>query len=270
MISGHYIKNLFRSHWVLLVFAFCFVGIFQVLIISLVVEADLLGMIEQIYQRMPPQMQLMFGEQFLTQLSAEGAIAFGYNYPLVLAVAILVAILLPARHIAGEIETGTLELLLTFPIQRCAVTLSLWLGSMSALMMVIIGCWAGTGLGLLLYPEARGIDAMTIGVVGISLWLLAVTVSSYTLLIASFATESGKATLRAMGTTLVFYFINFAVVMWPTIDFLRPFTVFHYHQPQRLITNSAGLWMSAFVLGTVSLIFGALSVRQVNRRDIPA
>jgi ABC-type transport system involved in multi-copper enzyme maturation permease subunit len=270
MISGHYIVNLFRSHWVLLVFASCFVGIFQVLIISLVVEADLLGMIEQIYERMPPQMQLMLGEQFLTRLSAEGAIAFGYNYPLVLAMAILVAVLLPARHMAGETETGTLELLFTFPIQRSTVTLSLWLGSMSALMVVTIGCWAGTGLGLLLYPEARGIDAMTIVVAGISLWLLAVAVSSYTLLISSFESEGGKVTLCATGTTFVFYFINFAVVMWPTIDFLRPFTLFHYHQPQRLITDAADLWMSALVLGMVSLISGALSVRQVNRRDIPA
>jgi ABC-type transport system involved in multi-copper enzyme maturation permease subunit len=270
VISGHYIVNLFRSHWVLLIFAFCFVGIFQVLIISLVVEADLLGMVEQIYQRMPPQMQMLLGEQFLTQLSAEGAIAFGYNYPLVLVVAILVAILLPARHIAGEIETGTLELLFTFPIRRSVVTVSLWLGSMSALMMVIIGCWAGTGLGLLLFPEARGIDAMTIGVVGISLWLLAVTISSYTLLISSFVTESGKALLRATGTTLVFYFVNFAVVMWPSIDFLRPFTVFQYHQPQRLITNTADLWMSALVLGIVSLCSVALSVSKMNRRDIPA
>ncbi|MFH1892274.1 MAG: ABC transporter permease subunit [Candidatus Zixiibacteriota bacterium] len=268
MISGNYIANLFRSHRVLLIFAFCFVGIFQVLIISLVIEADLLGMIEQIYQRMPPQMQLMLGEQFLTQLSAEGAIAFGYNYPLVLVMVILVAILLPARHIAGEIETGTLELLFTFPIQRSMVTLSLWLGSMSALMIVIIGCWAGTGLGLLLYPEARGIEAMTIVIVGISLWLLAATVSSYTLLIASFATESGKATLRAMGTTLIFYFIDFAAVMWPTIDFLRPFTVFQYHQPQRLIANTADLWMSTLVLGMVIIVSVALSARQVNRRDI--
>ena len=270
MISGHYIVNLFRSHWVLLIFAFCFVGLFQVLIITLVVGADLLGMIEQIYQRMPPQMQLLLGEQFLTQLSVEGAVAFGYNYPLVLVMAILVAILLPARHIAGEIETGTLELLFTFPIQRSTVTLSLWLGSMSALAMVIVGCWAGTGLGLLLYPEARGIDALTIVGVGVSLWLLAVAVSSYTLLIASFVPEGGKATLGATGITLVFYFLNFAVVMWPTIDFLRPFTVFHYHQPQRLITDTAGFWTSALVLGMVSLISGALSVRQVNRRDVPA
>ena len=136
MISGHYIVNLFRSHWVLLIFAFCFVGLFQVLIITLVVGADLLGMIEQIYQRMPPQMQLLLGERFLTQLSVEGAVAFGYNHPMVLVIVILLAIVLPARHIAGEIETGTLELLFTVPIQRATVTLSLWLGSILALLMV--------------------------------------------------------------------------------------------------------------------------------------
>lgn len=269
MIRGHYIANLFRSHWVLILFAFCFAGLFQVLIISFVIEADLLGMIEQIYQRMPPQMQLILGEQFLAKLSTEGAIAFGYNYPLVLAMIIIVAILLPARHMAGEIEGGTLELLFTLPIQRSEITLSLWLGSMFLLMMVTIGCWAGTGLGLLMYPEARGIDVVTIIAAGISLWLLAATVSSYTLLIASFASESGKTTLRAIGITMVFYFINFAVAMWPTVDFLRPFTVFQYHQPQRLMTNAGELWIGAAVLGTVILISGVLSIRHVNHRDIP-
>ena len=271
MISGHYIVNTFREHRVLFTFTCVFVGLFQVLIITLVVRAALLGMVEQFYRQMPPQMQLLLGEQLMTQFSVNGAVAFGYNHPLVLVLvlAILVAILLPARHIAGEIEAGTLELLLALPVRRPTVALALWLASALALVVVIVGCWAGTGLGLLLHPEARGISALTIVTVGSSLWLLTVAVSSYTLLIASFVREGGKATLCASGLTLVLYFLNLAVVMWPTIDFLQPFTLFHYHRPQQLMMHTSALWKNAAVFGAVILACGALAVRRVSRRDIP-
>ena len=60
MISGHYIVNTFREHRVLFTFTCVFVGLFQVLIITLVVRAALLGMVEQFYRQMPPQMQRIF------------------------------------------------------------------------------------------------------------------------------------------------------------------------------------------------------------------
>ena len=86
-------------------------------------------------------------------VSVDGAIAFGYAHPMVLVMTCFVAILLPSRHLAGEIEDGTLELLLALPVRRPTITFSLWLSSVLAMAWLVVGCWVGTGLGLWLYPE---------------------------------------------------------------------------------------------------------------------
>lgn len=269
MISGHYIANIFRVHRVLLAFAFVILGLLQVVIVALVVGADLLGMIEQFFRQLPPQVQYVIGEQFLAQFSVLGAVAFGYTHPLVIVMMSLVAILLPARHIAGEIETGTLELLFALPVRRPTVTVSLWLASGLGLLCLVMGCWAGSAVGLLIYPETRTMPLIKLAEIGFNLWLLMAAISSYSLLIASYVREGGKATLRASGLTLIFFLLNIAVLMWPPVSFLRPFSLFYYHFPQQLIEDGSLLIRNGAVLGTVILVCGALAVRRVSRRDIP-
>ena len=269
MISGHYIANLFRAHRGLFAFAFVLVGLLQVLIIVLVVGADLLGLIEAFFRQLPPQVQYVIGEQFLAQFSVNGAVAFGYAHPVVIVMMCFVAILVPARHIAGEVEMGTLELLFALPVRRPTITLSLWLASGMALWVLVMGCWVGSAVGSVFYPETRTMPLIKLVEVGFNLWLLMAAISSYTLLIASYVREGGKATLRAAGLTLFFYFLNIAVVMSPDLRFLRPFSVFHYHFPQLLMEDGSLLIRNGAVLGGIILICGVLAVRRVSRRDIP-
>ena len=181
MISGHYMANTLREHRVFFVFAFLLIGVFQVQILALLVGADLLGMVEVFYRQLPPAIRALLGDQFFAQFSVDGAVAFGYIHPLVLTVSIIFAILLPARHIAGEVETGTLELVFALPLRRSTISLSLWLFSGMALLGLVIGGWIGSGVGLWLFPEARGVPVWGIAKAGISLWLLLFAISSYTL-----------------------------------------------------------------------------------------
>jgi ABC-type transport system involved in multi-copper enzyme maturation permease subunit len=269
MISWNYMTNIVRQHRFFLLFAFLFVGLFQILILTLVVGADLLGFVEQFLRQFPSSMQALFGEQFMAQFSINGAVAFGYNHPLVVVLLAIVAILLPARHIAGEIEAGTLELLFAMPIKRYRIALSLWLVAGSMLLVAVAGCWTGTGCGLLLFPEARSAPILKVVGVGFSLWLLMFTISSYTMLIASYSNEGGKSTLRAAGLTLVFYFMNVAAILWTRVDFLKPFTIFHYHQPQQVMIGEPVLGRNAAVLGALACVCAGFAIRQLSRRDVP-
>ena len=269
MIHGHYIVSTIRAHRVLLVFAFLIVGLFQVLINVLVVGADLLSMIEQFYRQMPPQMQVFLGEQFFARFSIDSAVAFGYAHPLVLVMMCFVAILIPARHLAGEIEGGTMELLLALPVRRPSIVLSLWVSSAIVLWWLVMGCWVGTGIGFLIYPETRTIPFLDLAAIGVNLWLLTLAISSYALVIASFVREGGAATVRAAGLTVFFYFLNVTAVMWPTIQDLQPVSIFYYHQPQQIISEASPLTVPGIVLGGIIILAVGIALRQMSRRDIP-
>ena len=117
--------------------------------------------------------------------------------------------------------------------------------------MLVMGCWVGSAVGMVFYPDTRSMPPIKLGEIGFNLWLLMAAISSYTLLIAAYAREGGKATLRASGLTLFFYFLNIAVIMSPDLRFLRPFSVFHYHFPQLLMEDGSLLIKNGLVLGAV-------------------
>ena len=269
MINWNYLTNLAREHRGLLIFSFLFVALFQLLILTLITEADFMSIIEQVYARIPPQMQILFGDQFISQFSLNGIVGFGFNHPLILITIIMVAIILPARHLAGEVEEGTLELLLSMPVSRFTIAFSLWLFTAIALAWLVLGCWTGIGLGMILFPETHTLYRPGLLRSGFNLWLLMLTIGSYTFLISSFLKERGKASQRAAAITIFFYFLKFAVKIWSKIDFLEPFSVFNYYQPQELMMQKPLPIMHLAVLAALIILCSALAFRQVGRRDVP-
>jgi ABC-type transport system involved in multi-copper enzyme maturation permease subunit len=128
---ANYISKTLREHVKFLIMAFLMLGTLQFLIFMLVVEADFLNMAQIFIQKFPPIVQQYFNDQWLAQFSISGAVALGYNHPLVLTFLAIIAIMLPAKHIAGEIEGGTLELLFSLPVKRLEIAFSLWLFSIT-------------------------------------------------------------------------------------------------------------------------------------------
>ena len=269
MISGNYFLKTLREHLSFLIFAFILVGSFQLLMLTLVVEADILNIAQIFFNKFPPQVQQFIGEEFFAQFSVNGAVAFGYNHPIVLIILAVIAIMLPAKHIAGEIENGTLESLLSLPITRFKLAFSLWLLSAISLLFVIIGGWIGSMIGLIIYPQVSGINFSMIFRIGINLWFLMVAINAYTFLFSAFSREGGKVTQRAAGLTLFFYFLSYTVKLWNKASFLKPVTIFMYYQPQALSMHQ-NLWLKhSAVLASLSIVLMAIAFRRINQRDIP-
>lgn len=268
-MSGTYLLNLFRTHRVLLLAGFLFVSGFQVVVLALVGSAEMLGFIQSVFSQMPLPAQQFFGADLLAQFSASGAVALGYSHPFILVMMVFVAILLPTRHLAGEIETGTLELLFSLPVRRRAIGLSLWAGTGIALLMLVSGCWLGTTLGLSLYP---GIEIERPGSVlklGLNLWLLLFAISSYTLFFSAFLREAGTVAQRAVVLTLLFYFLYYAIPVWPAIEFLSPLTLFNYYQPQNIMRGEPIWGRNVAVLSSLIVVLSVMGIVRLVRRDIP-
>ena len=269
MISRNYIANLFRTQAGWLTGAFVLVAAFQVLILILVDTLDLPSMLEGVVGLLPTGVQQLFGEQFISDFSVGGIVALAYNHPIILVTFMLVAINLPVRHIAGAVEKGTLELLLSMPVSRARVARSLWAGSALFLVVLVLGCWFGTGIGLTLFPEARDLSLPTLGLVGLNLWLLAWTVASYALLFSAYATEAARASQWAAGLTLGFYFLDYAVQIWPAVDFLAPFTPFYFYDAQELMRGESTWIRDCLILLALGCVTGTAAVVRVGKRDVP-
>jgi len=269
MISANYIANLFRTHRVWLAAPFVFLAAFQLLMMLLVQTLDLPSMLQGVVRMFPAPAQELFGDQFITDYSVNGVVALGFEHPLILVTFFLVGISIPVRHLAGAVERGTLELLFTMPVARLRIGLSLWLASGAFLLILLVGCWLGTGLGLALFPETRDLDVVTVLRLGLNLWLLTFAVSSYALLISANAREAAPAAQLAAGLTLLFFFLDYASRIWPAIEVLGPLSPFHYYDPQGLLGGDAPWVRDLAVLLGLAVISGSVALRRIRRRDVP-
>ena len=264
-----YFYFIWKFHRSFLIFSAVVISAFQFLILKLVTTIDSSAIISYLLEQLPENVQAMFGEDFISMRTVEGAAAFGLNHPLVLVILFIGAITIPSRHIAGEAETGTLELVLSFPVARTKLLLNLWISALSFLFFIILFAVSSSLLSIHIFHQlTAGLFAKMI-TIGCNLWLLFVFVMSLSLLLSSFGKEGNKVGIRVAGITLVFYLLHYLSSLWDTISFTKPFNFFAYYQPEDLMTGNRSFSLHFVVLFSLILICLLVSLFQFNRRDIP-
>lgn len=269
MIKMHHPRFIWKRHLGLIIFSSLFVAILQFLVLYIITTLNYGAVIESFLLRLPPAFQTIFASQFFRSFSAEGAVAFGFNHPIVMAIMALNAIIIPARHIAGDIEDGTMELILSYPVERWRHMMAVWFSSALELMVLVSYCWLGSLLSIAIFHELSWPLALNMLKIGANLWLLFLLVSTYTLLISSFGKEGGKVGTSGAAVTLIFYLVQFLSSIWEALSFLKPFNIFYYYLPQKLMFGERAFVFNAAVLALLISTCLAAAIIQFNRRDVP-
>jgi ABC-type transport system involved in multi-copper enzyme maturation permease subunit len=193
-----------------------------------------------------------------------------FLHPLVLTLYAAITLALASRSLAGEIERGTLDLLLACPVPRgslvaaasCSIFLVQALLTASALAAMRIG------LAVAEIPPPDSLDRF--GLVALNLWGLFVAVAGVSLLCSAAASEQGKAIGRSIGFLVVSFFVNLLASFWAKVRWADFASVFHYHQPQPILTGREAVWGDLAVLLGVGLVTHVAALAVFVRRDIAA
>ena len=236
---------------------------------------------------------------------AMDVLSIGYVHPLIQTILCIWAIGRASGAIAGEIDRGTMELLLAQPLARFRLLLAHFCVDLLTIPLLCLALWAGTWLGtwlvgpiqvqvpaelqelpvrvdidpekLRLFPGAVGpalvnVGALVFAVSGITMWLSA----------------AGRFRSRVLGVAvlvvLLQFLVNLSGQMWDAVAFLRPLTVFYYYQPQQIMlsrvwTVDLSVWNGgrplcavpgAAVLLAVGAVGYLLALWTFSRRDLPA
>ena len=269
MINWTYMLLVGRLNRGLLIFSGLFIGLIQFLIIWIFTSFDYAPILEAILKQLPPQMKILFNEQFLIQLSVNGAAAFGFNHPLVLFNLGILAIALPGWHIAGEAESGILELHLAYPIRRETLFTSLWLACTASLLAVILCGYIGSLTALIIKSQFEWNLALSLLKIIFNLWLLFSIIMSFSLWISTKNRESGKSGSIAASIALLFYFLFFLGSTWQLPKYIQQLNPFFYYQPSKLMFNQTSFKLNFIVLGVLIAVMFISGYHQFKRRDIP-
>jgi ABC-type transport system involved in multi-copper enzyme maturation permease subunit len=262
------LRHLASRHGLFVVIASLILGAFEFLICAIVVNFDLGAVITQAIKSLPPLMQTMMADQFFGGFTTRGILAFGWNHPTALVIGLAVAIVLASRAIAGEIESGTMEMTLTQPLSRITYLAAQCMFAFICLAVLTAGALLGSIIGQAFFNLAvfRASDLFKLGS---AYFLLQSAWFGISLAASSFSREGGRVAVLVFIIALVLYVINVIGKLLPTAEGLLPYSLWTYYSPQMILVNGTFETKSVLVLAGTFIVSVGLGAWYFQRRDIP-
>lgn len=234
-----------------------------------------------LFQESGKLLQTLMGGESISIERAADMMSISYVHPLTQLILCIWAVGRAASALSGEVDRGTMELLLAQPIRRSQLILAHLIVDVCTIPFLAAGMVIGTFTGVHLFglvgnsnPELN-IDAARFLRAVLPVMALVFSVSGLTMAVSAFGRNRGKTLGVAVLIVLVMFLVNVIGQLWPPFESLRPATVFYYYQPQPLILKDDALqagatWMRLGVLVGVGLAGYALAAWHFCRRDLPA
>lgn len=234
-------------------------------------------------------------------------LAVGLLHPVIITLGTVWAIGRAAGAVAGEIDKGTMELLLSQPIPRNRLILAHFLVDCLVIPTLCLAIFAGTQFGLwavgpftvdytavkkLPIPLVVPDEPETIEVSGraefpalANLAGLLFALSGVTLAISAAGRSRWKVVGIAVLVAVVMFVANVLGQLWDGVAAVRPFSLFFYYQPQKIMLKGEWLvdlgtaWNDGrplFAVPVVGVLFAVgavgylVALRIFTRRDLPA
>jgi ABC-2 type transport system permease protein len=241
---------------------------------KLLVTPDIIR--NMIFQGPGQIIQAIMGGEDIKIERAQDLVTIAYVHPLTLIILCVWAIGRSSGAIAGEIDRGTMELLLAQPIRRSEVIRAHLLVDLITIPLLCLSMWAGTWVGTWLVglqddPNVHLRVAPERFLPGlVYVFSLVLAVSGYTMCLSALGRFRYRVLGWAIVISLVQFLINIIGQLWDRMAWMRPATVFYHYQPQPLILQEIWAWQHLGVLLAVGVIGYLLALWKFCTRDLPA
>lgn len=218
---------------------------------------------------MPSIIKSALGGETLQVGNLPALIAIGYQHPLTLLLYMLFAVGIPTALLAGEVQRGTMELILSRPITKLQVYLCAALLTVTGMVALVAVMFFGTFVSTRIYDFGEPIplgDFLRLAVNG---GILSATVGAISLLSAASFSRRGTAVGVSVAYLVANYFVNIIAEWWPRMKVLKTVTIFNYVNPHKVFGQHIWPTSELIILGSLLLAAAILGGIIWNRRDLP-
>ncbi|MHC4170601.1 MAG: hypothetical protein ACYSWQ_26990 [Planctomycetota bacterium] len=201
--------------------------LFQLAICGIVHDDKRVKALIQYIEMFPELVKALMGGEILEVGNIAGLIAIGYQDPLVLLLYMLFAVGVPTALLAGEIQRGTMELILSRQVTKTHVYIcagSITVVGMYALVLVM---FMGTVVATKIYDFYQEVPLYFFFRIATAGGLLASAVGGIALLAAA-RFRRGLAVSVTVGFLVVQYFISILSDWWARMEWMAPLSLFNY------------------------------------------
>ena len=219
-----------------------------------------------VFENFPPAVFEIFGIEDLNMSTLENFLSVEH-FSLVLPImAIFLLISVAGRSIAGEIELGTVELLIGRPVSRLKLFLAKYLSGMGILtVFTIVAVFSIIPLAALHGLEYK-IESFAAG--ALIVFLFGWSVFSVAMMFSSIFSEKGKVYMACGGILLAMYVLNVVALMKDNFDALKYLSFFHYYAYSDALIRQSLYGTGCLVFVGVSVACTGIGLSWFLKRDI--
>jgi ABC-2 type transport system permease protein len=216
---------------------------------------------------LPSIVKTALGGDMLQSGSTPALLTIGYQHPLVMFLCMLFAVGVPTGLLTGEVQKGTMELILSRPVTKVQVYLCACVLTLAGMFGLVLVMFLGTFVAVHIYHFDQPIPLDMFFRIAINGGLLASTFGAFALLCAA---TFGRL-YAALGVSVAFLTLNYFVALvsewWPSIRFLRRATLFYFIYYSDVLREWP--FRNMAILAVILLAAAALGAIIWHRRDLP-
>ena len=251
--------------WCLIAFM---IFLFQIAICGVVHDNERVKALLQYMEMLPDFIKAFMGGEVLEVGNLAGLIAIGYQDPFVLLLYMLYAVGVPTALLAGEVQRGTMELILSRQTTKTHIYICAGFITVAGMYALVLVMFAGTVVATMLYDFYQEVPLYFFFKIAIVGGMLASAVGGIALLAAA-CFRRGLAVSITVGYLVVNYFVSIIADWWPRMKFLEPATIFNY------VDGPAMFDKPGWPIGDMCVLLSLLAVSTIlggiiwSRRDLP-
>ena len=262
-------KNLIDARWMLLTIASALFGLSWLFVhVAHRIEA---AMKEATGGGPPLRMLRGLGGAAMDFSTAAIEMAF-WNHPFVLLMFAVWAISRGTASVAGEIERGTMDLILSRPVTRFAYLGAQVLATLFGFILLGAALIAGNLVGTRFNSVIEPPSALLLSKPALNLLAFGLAIYGYTLFLSTVDLVRWRPNLIASVATLA-GFIALVIASIPSLEeykWLEHLSIFKAYNPVEVVTKGETLAFNASLLGGIGAVGLILGFACFLRRDLPA
>jgi len=242
--------------------------LFQLAICGIVHDDKRVKALLQYIEMFPELIKALMGGETLEIGNIAGLIAIGYQDPLVLLLYMLFAVGVPTALLGGEIQRGTMELILSRRVRKTHVYICAGLITVVGMYALAMVMFMGTVVATRIYDFYQEVPLYFFFRVAVAGGLLASTVAGITLLAAA-CFRRGLAVPVTVAFLVLQHFISILSDWWARMEWMAPLSLFNYVDGPEIFKS--GGWP----ISDMCVLLSVLAVSTVSggiiwsRRDLP-
>jgi ABC-2 type transport system permease protein len=242
--------------------------LFQIAICGIVHDNERVKALLEYLNVLPSFIKAFLGGDILQAGNISGLIAIGYQDPLILLLYMLFAVGVPTALLAGEVQKGTMELILSRHATKIQIYICAGLITLVGMYALVVVMFLGTVAATNIYRFYQQVPLYSFFKLAINGGILASAVGAIALLAAA-CFRRGMAVSVTVAFLVVNYFISIITKWWPQMRWLDPYTLFNYVDGAKIFSQPTWPFSDMCVLISVLVASSVLGGLVWRRRDLP-